>query len=129
MQFIHDGLFHKVARITGPSHNLLGLEFTLEIPVRPPRIVLRPAAAASSLNADAVIGEVIAGIDEANQAFGTHLNVTAIQYLTDDTPPEATYRLLAFSLVERLAKNLPFVSVPRCASPWTATSDHDRKDT
>lgn len=113
MQFIHDGVFHKVARITGPSHNLLGLEFVHEAQEKLPTVALLREQATSGLNGDAVVGEVMAGIDEANQTFGTKFRVAAIQYAEDDTPPESTYRLLAFSLVERLAKNLPFVSVPR----------------
>lgn len=113
MQFIRDGVFHKIARITGPSHNLLGLEFGREGQGEPPKIIMLRADAPFYLNCDAVVREVMAGIDEANQAFGTHFHVAAIQYSQDDTPPESTYRQLAFSLVERLAKNLPFVGVPQ----------------
>jgi hypothetical protein len=40
--------------------------------------------------------EVMAGILEANQAFGTHFRVAANLYAKDDTPPESTYRLLPF---------------------------------
>jgi hypothetical protein len=113
MQFIHDGVFHKIARTTGPSHNLLGLDFGREGQGEPPTVVVLRTDAPPYLNGDAVVREVMAGINDANQAFGTHFRVAAIQYSQDDTPPESTYRQLAFSLVERLAKNLPFVGVPR----------------
>lgn len=113
MQFIHDGVFHKVARITGPTHNLLALQFAQESYAECPAVDVLRSGSKSRLNADAVIREVVTGVDEANDTFGTKFRVAMIQFIDDDSPPYSIYRLLAFSLVERLAKNLPFAYAPR----------------
>lgn len=111
MQFIHDGTFYKVARITGPAHNLLSLRFaegdaSTELVVERLKPMLNP-----SLDGQSVASEAQAGVEDANRQFGTAYRIAALQFADDDSPPESVYRLLAFSLVERLANGLPFVEV------------------
>ena len=112
MQFLFDGACHRVSRITGPKHNLLGIEFDEKACVDPPSVATFHEESTPRLNLDAVVREVAEGVRAANEELGTHFRVAAIQYVADDTPPESTYRLLAFALAERLAKELPFERVP-----------------
>jgi hypothetical protein len=112
MQFIHDGIFYKAARISGPGHNLLSLRFAAgENQITPIVERLKPLLD-SSLDSQSVLSEAQAGVFEANQRFGTSFQIASLQFVDDDTSSESVYRLLAFSLVERLAMGLPFVEVP-----------------
>jgi hypothetical protein len=47
-------------------------------------------------------------VAEANGEFGTSFVVKLIEFVSDDSPPEEVYRLLAHCIVERLAKGLAF---------------------
>jgi hypothetical protein len=111
MQFIHDGIFYKVVRITGPAHNLLSVRFAFEDEQITPVVERLKPVLKSSLDSERVINEAQAGVDEANQRYGTAYRIATIQYADDDTPPESIYRLLAFSLIERLATGLAFVHI------------------
>jgi len=112
MQFIHDGIYYKVARITGPGHNLLGLRLADGDNVSAPVVECLKTAPSSPLDRHMVVNEALAGVEEANRQFGTSFRIAILQFSEDDTPPESVYRLLAFSLIERLAKSLPFVKGP-----------------
>lgn len=113
MQFIHDGTFHTVARITGPAHNMLSLHFISNGEQSVPVVEQLKTVQNSSLDSQSIVAEAQAGVNEANLQFGSSYQIAALKYADDDTPPESVYRLLAFSLVERLAKDLPFVEVRR----------------
>lgn len=112
MQFIHDGIFHKVARISGPAHNMLSLRFTVGDDQTTPIVERLKPALDASLDGPRILSEAQAGVNEANQRFGTSYRIATLQYTDGDTPPESVYKLLAFSLVERLVTGLPFVEVP-----------------
>ena len=112
MQFIYDGIFYKVARITGPAHNLLSLRFAFGDDQITPVVERLKPVLNGFLNSERVLYEVQAGVNEANQRFGTSYRIASLQFADDDTPPESIYRLLAFSLIERLAKGLTFIAVP-----------------
>lgn len=112
MQFIHDGNFYKVARITGPTHNLLSLRFAIGDDEITPIVERLKPVLDSLLNSQGVLSEAQAGVHEANRRFGTSFRIASLQFADSDTPPESVYRLLAFSLVERLATGQPFVKVP-----------------
>jgi len=110
MQFIRVSNYFKVARVTGPSHNMLAIEFceadeTSQIVVESlPSVGDEPAA----LLPDAVRQNVAEGVSEANQRFRTNYTVKRMQFVRNDSPPVETYRLLASSIIERLANRLPF---------------------
>ncbi|MDH4451840.1 MAG: hypothetical protein QE570_01505 [Verrucomicrobiota bacterium] len=112
MQFIHDGIFHKVARITGPAHNLLSLRFAVGDDQTTPVVERLKPVLDASLDSQSVLSEAKAGVNDANQRFGTSYRIASLQFADDDTPPESVYRMLAFSLVERLVTGLPFVEMP-----------------
>jgi hypothetical protein len=113
MHFNRVGNLFRVVRIAGPTHNLLGIEFgqtseSSSILARPP-IGTEP----STLKPDLVQGNVLEGVAEANREFGTSFVVKVIEFVSDDSPPEETYRFLAYSIVERLSKGLAFGSALR----------------
>ena len=106
MQFAYDGTFHKVARITGPTHNMLSLRLIDGLGSSAPSVV--NIGNQGSLNGGAVASAVLAGVAEANRRFDAHYSVAVLRYCEDDTPPESIYQLLAFSIVERLVADPSF---------------------
>ena len=104
MQFSFDGEIYKVARITGPAHNYLGLAFMPPgtngtVQVEP--IALKPDEPVR-LRADEVRDSVMKGIDEANAELGTSYRPSRIQFVLGDSRPAEIYRMLARRIVERL---------------------------
>ena len=96
---------------TGPAHNLLSLRFASgDEQITPVVERLKPVLNVS-LDSERVLNEAQAGVNEANQRFGTSYRIASLQFADDDSPPESIYRLLAFSLIERLATGLTFVEV------------------
>jgi hypothetical protein len=113
MQFLYDGAFHKVVRITGPTHNILGLQFANECidPIHRPTVVQLQTFTHARLDTERVVRAVEAGVREANQKLGVSFRLVAFQFLPDDSPPEETYRELTMCVIERIAQNLPFTDV------------------
>ncbi len=108
MQFSRDGDWYQVIRITGPSHNLLGLKFGE--PDSPQPVVERLSVSneASVIEADDVKRQVLEGLSEANAQLGTEYQVAAIRFVTTDTPSSNIYSSLARILVEQLAQEATF---------------------
>jgi hypothetical protein len=111
MRYTKDDSWYQVVRITGPAHNLLGIEFD-ETGTQMPAVVEMSARGsqqhAHELLSDDVRREVIKGVSEANALFGTSYRVGRIRYLPTDSPPVEVYGFLAKSIVERLAQNQGF---------------------
>ena len=112
MQFIRDGEVFKVVKISGPTHNFLGLAFGGQdgTPIDVDVMDIKPDEP-KRLEASEVEAEVCHGIAAANEAFGTAYRVNRIQFVPSDSPPVEIYRELAMKLIERLARNEPFTSV------------------
>ena len=102
MRFLTEGAIHKVIRITGPSHNLLGLELESSASACSCTVEAlgEDGPKAGLLDADEVIRYVLAGVSEMNDALGTRYQVKRIQYVPLDSPPAELYKTLAKSLVE-----------------------------
>lgn len=96
------GNFHRVARITGPTHNLLGLSFSESAPeaVSVERLGDSPARA---IDEDLLKRAILSAVDEANATLKTDYHVRRIQYVPADTPEPRIYAFLARQIVERLA--------------------------
>ena len=104
MQFSRNGRWLMVSRITGPTHNLLQVDFTQTEGA--PSIEALPsihAMPAKPLEAGQVLQQVIAGVDAANRELGTSYRASAVRFVADDSRPESVYRELAFALVKHLA--------------------------
>lgn len=102
MTYTRDDNLHRIVRITGPAHNLLGIEFgdggladcTVER--------LGPAERQTGqLNDDEVKAWVLGAVATANAEFGAHLVVRRIQYVADDTRDANAYAAMARELVSR----------------------------
>lgn len=112
MRFIFDGVCHKVSRITGPTHNFLSLRLEVGKGQGEIQIEKVKLSGEASLDEVRVVDEVLAGVEEANQCYGTSFVIVALQFVENDSGPETVYKFLALSIVERLASGLPFTEVP-----------------
>jgi hypothetical protein len=104
MQFVRDGDWYLATRITGPTHNLLGLRFGQPHGSHP--AIERSSVGGGSpiIEADDVLKQVLDGLSDANTKLGTDYRVAAIRFITDDTPSSSAYRFLAKSIVERMVR-------------------------
>ena len=104
MHFTRHEEFYAVSRIAGPRHNLLQLRFGGEGVLEPVCECLPPIGTCEHepLDVRALIDHVQAGVDEANERFGSAHRVTHIRFVENDTGPEEIYALLASSIVERI---------------------------
>jgi hypothetical protein len=113
MHFSTDGVFYNVVRITGPTHNLLGLRFGNRRRETAPQIEAARVAGTPRLHSDEVLEEVLAGVEEANARSGTSYVVDGVRFVPDDTPPVTIYRELAAQIVNRMAQGGEFTAKPR----------------
>jgi hypothetical protein len=102
MRYSINGDFYRVMRITGPSHNLLGLSFSQDALVAVALEKL-PGWSEQEIDEGLLKQAVLSSVDEANAAQGTDYHVSRIQYVPTDTPSPEIYSLLARFIVERLA--------------------------
>jgi len=95
----HDGVY-KAARITGPSHNYLGLIVT---PVSPSKIrcVQRtmPGDGVCQIDQMRLLVAVSEGVAMANSEALKPLFVEQIEYVSSDTPDYEAYSELAKAIV------------------------------
>ena len=109
MRYSIDGSVYRLTRITGPTHNLLGLGFGHE---SGGRIIIERLAGPSGPAIDEGLLEqaVLSGVEAANDALGTDYRPTRIQYVPSDTPDPGIYQNLARVIVERLASGVDYAS-------------------
>ena len=101
MNFSDRNGFFRVTRVTGPTHNLLGVSFSGTADHLPQlRNLERSAIAPAKLDPMEVLDFVLKGISDANSTFGLSLHPSEIEFVGSDSPPETTYRLLAFELIK-----------------------------
>lgn len=102
MQFINEAPLYKIVRVTGPKHNLLGLELSAE-PVETVTLeALDGANSENKLGADEILIQVRTGIDRAMAMFGRDFHVKRIQYVSSDTPSPDIYVDLTFEILRRV---------------------------
>ena len=102
MQYTRHGDLHRVVRITGPTHNLLGIEFggTDSFACAVERLG-PPTNASNQLGDEEVKVWVLRAVARANAEFGSDLVVRRIQYVADDTRDSNVYAILARELVQK----------------------------
>lgn len=103
MRFSRFGDVYRVQRVSGPTHNMLGVRFA-ENPVAKPsvRSISEENADRQRLRAEDVARHVLAGIDRANSAFKLRIYPAEIEFVLSDTPPADIYALLAYKLIENM---------------------------
>jgi len=112
MHFTRHEEYFAVSRIAGPRHNMLQLRFGTEPRSQPVCECLPPIGSCehAPLDQRALIEHVQAGVDEANENFGSAHHVTHIRYVQNDTGPEEIYALLANSIVARIESDGPYAT-------------------
>jgi hypothetical protein len=104
MRVLRSDEFWIVSRITGMSHNFLGLLLE-ECPGPPPILELLPPSGEcshESLDGAEVIRAVMAAVEESNRILGSSYSVRQIRIVSNDTPPESVYGSLAAAVVEHV---------------------------
>ena len=112
MKFFQKGDIYQVVRITGPTHNVLGIALaddreSAEITVNELSL---SGQEIRYLDATAVRDSVMSGVKEGNARFGTAYRVGRIEFCPSDSPPDDVYRFLAASIIERLVRGGNFAS-------------------
>jgi len=106
MHYMKDGNLHRVWRTTGPTHNLLAIEFGNDESADCIVERLGPAVHnPGQLTSDEIKAWVLAAVAEANAEFSTHLTVRRIQYVADDTRYPQAYAAMARALVSRVGRS------------------------
>jgi hypothetical protein len=107
MRISQDGSFYQISIITGPTHNLLRIQFVRAGVPASPTIEVLPSTGEchhAPLDSGKILREVLEGVERANTERGTNFAVAKVQWVENDTPPESTYSFLARRLVEHLAE-------------------------
>lgn len=96
---------HCVSRVTGPTHNFLGLRLSKLLTERVTVLKLPPVRKGGDgrLDEAQLQAAVIAGVEIANRECGTEWHVTEIAYIADDTPVYSQYELCARAVIKQLA--------------------------
>lgn len=99
MQFVNRDPLFRIIRITGPHHNLLGLELSPAPGEVELEVLNRGADAVTRLDGRRVAAQVLLGVEDACLELHARYDIAKIQYVADDTPPVEVYRFLAKQLV------------------------------
>ncbi len=98
MNYTRNGNLHRVVRITGPTHNLLGLEFGAKVDSC---VVERLSTAVGGIDAEEVKAWVLAAVAKTNDEFQTNMEVRRIQYVPSDSPDPKAYEVMVRELMLR----------------------------
>lgn len=102
MQFMRDGGFYKVARITGSQHNFLSLQ--LSEMISDIEVISLPIKSGEAVRVEAtsVLSQVKSGLALANEELGGKYCISCVQYVPSDTPSNSVYEGLTVELIRRL---------------------------
>lgn len=101
MQFIDSAPLYRIVRITGPQHNMLGLQLS-DTPISGPPAVEVLDGGGLGLEADDVAAAVWQGVALAARQFGRTYPIDKIQFVSSDSAPASIYRELALELIRRI---------------------------
>ncbi|WP_143133447.1 hypothetical protein [Pseudoduganella namucuonensis] len=109
MQFIFDNGVYKVARITGPQHNFLGVrlddsESIVSIEALPIKNSERV-----QIEQHLVLTQVIDGLREVNAELGTCYYISQILFIPSDSPSPSVYKFLTIELIRRIENKGDFL--------------------
>jgi hypothetical protein len=113
MQFSRRDEFYQGSHITGPGHNFLALELANGSVNPAPDIKALPPSGGchhAPLNEQQILFHVLEGVAKANERYGTDFVVKCLQYVQNDTGPEAVFGFIALKIIERLADGEEFDS-------------------
>lgn len=113
MIYHREGEWHQVARIAGPTHNMLGVVFTTGANQDDPIIEeldVDSQTATSRLFAGEVLREVQEAVREENLRLGTCYSLVRLRLVPTDTPQAGVYGYLARFLVKKAIEAEPLAS-------------------
>jgi hypothetical protein len=102
MQFINEDPLYKIIRVTGPKHNFLGLELSVEPVDNVTLEALDSTNSESQLDVDEILIQVRAGLDRARSMFGRDFHIKRIQYVSSDTLSLNIYMDLTVEILKRI---------------------------
>jgi len=108
MQFVLDDGVYKVARITGPTYNFLGIRISNteeEIKVVP----LNKSGEITRIDERDVIRQVRSGLALVNQELSRRYFISEVQFVTSDTYSPDVYANLTMELIKRIDSGAQFV--------------------
>jgi hypothetical protein len=110
-QFVFKDGRHFVAYITGPSHVLLGINFSRKF--AEPALVKLPAQGTCSHGTldEARIHEAVQEVLAAHRADGEEIFASEIAYVENDSPRYDLYRIAAHVLTKHFLSNGEFTNV------------------
>lgn len=102
MQFAFDNGIYKVARITGPSHNFLGIQLTeQEVDITTCPLPIKEGEI-PRIGSDEVLSQVKTGLALVNQEAEAKYFVSLIQFVPSDTKSPGVYEMLTVALIRRI---------------------------
>jgi hypothetical protein len=111
MQFILDNDVYKVARITGPEHNFLGIRLAdtnqgidvVELPLK--------VGERRQIDTNMVLEQVVEGLQGINEELRTKYAISHVYFVPSDSPSKSVYKLLISELIRRIDGQGEFVVV------------------
>ena len=108
MQYVFDGEFYTVAKITGPRHNMLALAFckidqgveVIDLKKSDDEVV--------NFLPDEIERQVLIGLKEINKELGTNYSVNKIEFISSDSLSNVIYTELTKQIVGRLQSGEEF---------------------
>lgn len=111
MQFIKDNEVYKVARVTGPTHNFLAIRLSEEkCPTKVTALSIKQGDA-ERLDGQAVLSQVLNGLDAVNLELGKEYFVSEVQFVPSDSESSSVYNFLIKELIKRIDSKGNFVVV------------------
>lgn len=104
MKITKSGTLYRAFRTTGPTSNMLGIDFGRRSDVEV--VALEGPGGAPQVDGSDVRVEVIGALTEFNAERGASLSITKIEFVPSDSPGEGVYASLARALFEA-AVNAP----------------------
>lgn len=111
MQFIFDNGIYKIARITGPQHNLLGLRLSETGEVV--KVVSLPIKNGEEpkVEEQEVLRQVEEGLQNINRELGRQYFISEVQYVPSDSESTSVYSFLTQELIRRIDGEGEFITI------------------
>jgi hypothetical protein len=111
MQFILDNGIYKVARITGPQHNFLGVHLgKVDGDITIEELSLKNGER-NQIEKSMVLSQVFDGLREINDQLGKNYSISQIFFVPSDSPSASVYKFLTIELIKRIDSNGTFLVV------------------
>jgi hypothetical protein len=99
MQYLFDGEFYTVIKITGPTHNILKVKFSnINNTVK----VINLDNNISNISKSEVERQVVLGLSEINRELGSNYKINTLQFVSSDSKSDTIYKDLVKSIIQRL---------------------------